>query len=72
MGFKPTISVFEPAKAVHALDLAATVIGIVSIYREKCVTVFWFYVTLVPSDLLYSHKFNLGLYFTGARGSVVG
>jgi hypothetical protein len=25
--FEPTIPVFEPAKTVHALDLAATVIG---------------------------------------------
>jgi hypothetical protein len=27
MGFEPTISVFERAKAVHALERAATVIG---------------------------------------------
>jgi hypothetical protein len=27
VGFEPTISVFEPAKTVHALDPAATVIG---------------------------------------------
>jgi hypothetical protein len=28
VGFKPTISVFERAKTVHALDSAATVIGL--------------------------------------------
>jgi hypothetical protein len=28
VGFEPTIPVFERAKAVHALDHAATVIGI--------------------------------------------
>jgi hypothetical protein len=27
VGFEPTITVFERAKAVHALDPAATVIG---------------------------------------------
>jgi hypothetical protein len=34
MGFEPTIPVFERAKTVHALDRAATVIGLamVSIY----------------------------------------
>jgi hypothetical protein len=28
VGFEPTIPVFEQAKTVHALDYAATVIGI--------------------------------------------
>jgi hypothetical protein len=27
VGFEPTIQAFEPAKTVHALDRAATVIG---------------------------------------------
>jgi hypothetical protein len=27
MGFEPTITTYERAKTVHALDLAATVIG---------------------------------------------
>jgi hypothetical protein len=27
VGFEPTIQVFERAKAIHALDRAATVIG---------------------------------------------
>jgi hypothetical protein len=27
VGFEPTIPVFEPAKTVHALDRAATMIG---------------------------------------------
>jgi hypothetical protein len=31
MGFEPTISVFERAKTVHALDRAATVIGYVDL-----------------------------------------
>jgi hypothetical protein len=40
MGFEPTIPVFERAKTVHALDRAATVIGIstvsfVSIFFKK-------------------------------------
>jgi hypothetical protein len=30
--FEPTISVFERAKTVHALDCAVTVIGIVVLY----------------------------------------
>jgi hypothetical protein len=29
VGFEPTISAFERAKTVHALGLAATVIGII-------------------------------------------
>jgi hypothetical protein len=29
VGFEPTIPVFERAKTVHALELAATVIGII-------------------------------------------
>jgi hypothetical protein len=33
MGFEPTIPVFERAKAVYALDLAATVIDIYESYR---------------------------------------
>jgi hypothetical protein len=28
VGFEPTITVFQQAKAVHALNLAATVIGL--------------------------------------------
>jgi hypothetical protein len=37
VGFEPTIPVFERAKTVHALDLAATVIGFNSylLYRKK-------------------------------------
>jgi hypothetical protein len=34
MGFEPTISVLERAKTVHALDRAATVIGIMFDYRR--------------------------------------
>jgi hypothetical protein len=33
--FEPTISVFERAKAVHALDRAATVIGEVPFYSKQ-------------------------------------
>jgi hypothetical protein len=33
VGFEPTIPVFEQAKTVHALDIAATVIGSVNIYQ---------------------------------------
>jgi hypothetical protein len=29
MGFEPTIPVFKQAKTVHALDRAATVIGVI-------------------------------------------
>jgi hypothetical protein len=37
VGFEPTIPVFERAKAVHALDRAATVIGEDDEYAgEKC------------------------------------
>jgi hypothetical protein len=32
VGFKPTIPVFERAKTVHVLDLAATVIGYPRVY----------------------------------------
>jgi hypothetical protein len=34
VGFETTIQVFERAKKVHALDLAATVIGTLYIYRS--------------------------------------
>jgi hypothetical protein len=34
VGFEPTISVFERAKTVHALDSAATVIGQLHTYRH--------------------------------------
>jgi hypothetical protein len=33
MGFEPTISAFERAKTVHALDRAATVISLITSYR---------------------------------------
>jgi hypothetical protein len=32
VGLEPTISVFEMAKTVHALDRAVTVIGILALY----------------------------------------
>jgi hypothetical protein len=35
MGFKPTTPVFEQAKTVHALDCAATVIGLVYRFSDK-------------------------------------
>jgi hypothetical protein len=35
VGFKPTISVIELAKTVHALDRAATVIGSDMIYSME-------------------------------------
>jgi hypothetical protein len=34
VGFEPTIPVFEPAKTVHALEPAATVIGTHIYYRQ--------------------------------------
>jgi hypothetical protein len=36
--FKPTIPVFEPAKTVHVLDQAATVIGTSTLNGEKWLT----------------------------------
>jgi hypothetical protein len=33
VGFEPTTLVFQRAKAVHALDLAATVIGVLLISK---------------------------------------
>jgi hypothetical protein len=33
VGFEPTILAFERAKTVHALDRAASVIGIASLYN---------------------------------------
>jgi hypothetical protein len=33
VGFKPTISVFEQIKRVHALDITATVIGKDIVYK---------------------------------------
>jgi hypothetical protein len=35
MGLEPTISAFEPAKTVHALDYAATVIGHKSVTNSR-------------------------------------
>jgi hypothetical protein len=35
VGFEPTISVFERAKTVHALDRAAAAIGLPTVYRTK-------------------------------------
>jgi hypothetical protein len=32
MGFEPAIAVFDPARTVHALDGAATVIGLTTSY----------------------------------------
>jgi hypothetical protein len=34
VGFECTILMFDPAKIVHALDRAATVIGFIQIYKE--------------------------------------
>jgi hypothetical protein len=34
-GFEPTISAFEPAKTVHALDGAATLIGVYRLNKLK-------------------------------------
>jgi hypothetical protein len=47
-GFDPTIPVFEPAKTVHALDRAVTVIGMWLLYR----VIHLFYETLQRSDSL--------------------
>jgi hypothetical protein len=35
VGFEPTISAFEQAKTLHALDHAATVIGDITVYVTK-------------------------------------
>jgi hypothetical protein len=35
VGFEPTITMFERAKTVHALDRAVTVIGKLTIYKSK-------------------------------------
>jgi hypothetical protein len=35
MWFEPTIPAFEPAKTVHALDRATTVIGRIDIINKK-------------------------------------
>jgi hypothetical protein len=35
VGFEPTMPVFKHAKAVHALDLGATVIGIMDYSNQK-------------------------------------
>jgi hypothetical protein len=35
VGFEPTIEVFEQAKTVHALDGAATVLGLQVDHRHK-------------------------------------
>jgi hypothetical protein len=35
MGFEPTIPVFQKQKAVHALDRAAAVIGLVKILQAR-------------------------------------
>jgi hypothetical protein len=37
MGFEPTIQVFERAKTVHALELAATAIGSPANTEEKII-----------------------------------
>jgi hypothetical protein len=39
VGFEPTIPVFERAKTVHALDRAATVIGITDLHALQITTV---------------------------------
>jgi hypothetical protein len=43
VGFESTISVFERAKTIHALDPAATVIGLPSssIYNLECYMIFY-------------------------------
>jgi shikimate 5-dehydrogenase len=41
LGFEPTIPVFERANTVHALDSAATVIGIIN-------TIFFFFGATAP------------------------
>jgi FAD synthase len=38
VGFEPTIPAFERAKAVHALDRVATVIGQMFLYSFKIIT----------------------------------
>jgi hypothetical protein len=48
VGFEPTIPAFERAKTVHALDLAATVIGCEGVYTYS-------YLCEKPRDENFSH-----------------
>jgi hypothetical protein len=41
LGVEPTISVFELAKTVHALDRAATVIGTIKTYKTNFASCFY-------------------------------
>jgi hypothetical protein len=49
VGFEPTITVFERAKTFHALDGAATVIGLVYIknYKHTDSVKLWYYIMQV-------------------------
>jgi hypothetical protein len=59
VGFEPTIPAFERAKAVHALDRAANVIGCITFrraYYMKC-NVYWSSYTAISRRQI--HLFNL-------------
>jgi hypothetical protein len=47
--FEPTIPAFERAKTVHALDRAATVIGLHVVTITEILTIRLPYLTLLPS-----------------------
>jgi hypothetical protein len=56
VGLEPTIPVFEPAKTVHALDRAATVIGPSHLWSPKISLSVWimFYYILLYLIIFYT------------------